>query len=64
MLSQHSEDVGVLYDVRHEDQHTGIIGNFGRMHGFRSGTEGMEVGRHIRDIHYSGCDIQNIEVGK
>jgi hypothetical protein len=64
LLSQHPKDVGVIHHVRDEDQHAGTVRNFGRMHGSRSGTEGMEVGRHVHDIHYSRGDVQSIEVGK
>jgi hypothetical protein len=56
LLSQYHEDVGVIHHVGDEDQHTDIGGNFGGMHGSRSGAEGMQVGRDVRDIHYSGGD--------
>jgi hypothetical protein len=59
LLFQCLKDVGVIHHVREEDQHTGTAGNFGRMHGSGSGTEGMEVGGHVRDIHYSGGDAQS-----
>ena len=64
LFSQRPKDVGVIHHVRDEDQHTCIVGNFGRMHSSRSGTEGMEVGRHVHDIHYSGGDAQITEVGQ
>ena len=51
LLSQRPEDVGVIHHVRHEDQHTGTVRNFGHMHGSRSGTKSIEVGKHVRDIH-------------
>jgi hypothetical protein len=54
LLPQRPEDVSVIHHVHDEDQHIGSSSNFGRMHSFGSGAEGMEVGGHIRDIHYSG----------
>jgi hypothetical protein len=64
LLSQRLEDVGVIHHVCNEDQHTSTAGNFGRMHGSRSGTKDMEVGRHVCDIHYSGGDARSTEVGE
>jgi hypothetical protein len=64
LLPQRLEDVGVIHHVREEDQHTSTGGNFGCMHGSRSGIEGMEVGGHLYDIHNSGGDARSTEVGE
>jgi hypothetical protein len=64
LLPQRPEDVGVIHHVRDENQHIGIGGNFVHMHSSRSGAEGMEVGGHVRDIHYSGGDARSTKVGE
>ena len=62
LLSQHYEDVGVIYHVGDEDQHIDIGSNFGSMHSSGSCVEDMEVGEDVRDIYYSGVDVQSTKV--
>ena len=61
LLFQH-EDVGIIHHVGDEDQHIDISSNFGGMHGFGSGAEGMEVGGDVCNIHCSGGDAQGTKV--